>query len=128
MEKLSNEQEKVLKTAFNELGLEKPSENFVSSVMEAVKAKQSISAPLINKRGWAVIVLVFLTCFSLLAFYPKEGPIFFDMVFSNRTDFFQSLFQGFKVSKTMVMGISLLGLFLLQLPFLLKMMNRERRL
>ena len=128
MEKLTEEQEKFLKTTFDELGLEKPSPDFVSNIMKVVEEKSSISAPLVSKKGWLMIVLVFLTSLSMFLFYPKEGSIFFDMVFSYRTDFFQDLFQGFQIPKTMVMGISLLGLFLVQLPFLIKMMNRERTL
>ncbi|MEM9076724.1 MAG: hypothetical protein AAGC43_06785 [Bacteroidota bacterium] len=126
MEKISKEQEKALKTAFDQIGLEKPSHSFLSHVMEVVEAKEKNVTPLISKKGWFLIVLVFATCLSLLIFYPKEGSAYFDMVFSYRTDFFQNLFQGFKISKTMVMGISLLGLFLLQLPFLIKMTGRER--
>ena len=128
MEKLTEEQEKFLKTTFDELGLEKPSPDFASNIMKVVEEKSSISAPLVSKKGWLMIVLVFLTSLSMFLFYPKEGSIFFDMVFSYRTDFFQDLFQGFQIPKTMVMGISLLGLFLVQLPFLIKMMNRERTL
>ncbi|PRX55440.1 hypothetical protein [Flagellimonas meridianipacifica] len=128
MEKLSKEQEKVLKTALAQIGLEKPSEDFLSNVMDAIEMQEKVTTPLISKKGWLLITFVFALSLSLLVFYPEEGSVVFDMVFSYRAGFVEKLFQGLEISKTMMMGICLLGLFLFQLPFLIKMTDKERSL
>nr|WP_298997882.1 hypothetical protein [uncultured Allomuricauda sp.] len=128
MEKLSKEQEKVLKTALDQVGLEKPSQDFLSNVMNTIEIQQKVASPLVSRKGWLLISLVFILSLSLLVFYPEEGSSFFDMVFSYRVALTENLFQGLKISKTLAMGISLLGLFLLQLPLLIKMTSRERTL
>ncbi|WP_422859455.1 hypothetical protein ACOKFD_00485 [Flagellimonas sp. S174] len=126
MEKLSKEQEKVLKTALDQVGLEKPSQDFLSNVMNTIEIQQKVTSPLVSRKGWLLISLVFILSLSMLVFYPEEGSSFFDMVFSYRAAFTKNLFQRLKISKTLAMGISLLGLFLLQLPLLIKMTSRER--
>ena len=126
MEKLSKEQEKVLKKALDQIGLEKPSPDFLSNVMDAIEIQGQTTSPLIGKKGWILLVFVFTVSLGLLAFYPEEGSALFDTVFSYRFEFAQNLFKEFKISKTLAMGIALLGLFLFQVPLLLKMTHRER--
>ena len=126
MEKLSKEQENVVKSAFEQVGLEKPSNDFLFNVMDAIEAQEHVTPPLISKKGWILIVSVFALSMSIFVFYPQNGSAIFDTIFSFRADFIENLFDGFQISKTMVMGISLLGLFLFQLPFLIKMTHKER--
>jgi len=126
MEKLSKEQEKVLKNAFDQVGLEKPSKDFVANIIGVVETQEKMITPLISKKGWLLMVFVFALSMSVFVFYPQDGAIIFDTIFSYRADFMENLFQGFQISKTMVMGISLLGLFLFQLPFLIRMTSKER--
>ena len=128
MEKLSKEEEKVIKNALDQVGLEEPSQGFLSNVMQAIEIESKITSPLVGKKGWMLLVFVFAVSLGVLALYPQEGSALFDRVFSYRFEFAQNLFQEFKVSKTLVMGISLLGLFLFQLPFLIKMTNKQRNL
>lgn len=126
MEKLSKEQENVVKSAFKHVGLEKPSNDFLSNVMDAIEVQEQVTPPLISKKGWILIASVFGLSMSIFVFYPQNGSAIFDTIFSFRANFTENLFDGFQISKTMAMGISLLGLFLFQLPFLIKMTHRER--
>ena len=126
MEKLSEEQEKVLRKALDQVGLEEPSPNFLSNVMDAIEVQAKSTSPLIGKKGWMLLAFVFIVSLGVLVFYPEEGSTVFDTIFSYRLEFAQNLFQELKIPKTMVMGMALLGLFLFQVPFLIKMTSRER--
>lgn len=129
MEKLSQKQEENLKSIFHEVGLEKPSKDFVSNIMNVIETSENtvkVSKPLISKKGWVLIISVFVISCGALLFYPGQGSDFFNTVFTYRADFTKKAFQGFEISKTLVMGIALLGLFLFQLPFLIKMTSKER--
>ncbi len=131
MENLSQEQDKKLKRAFSEVGLEKPSPDFISNIISEIELQRTsgiVVKPLISRKGWVLLFSVFAICGSVLGLYPEQGSSLFDMLSSFRTDFLKDIFQGLKISKTMTMGISLLGLFLFQLPFLLKIVNKERAL
>ncbi|TAI48316.1 hypothetical protein [Flagellimonas allohymeniacidonis] len=129
MDKLSSREEEQLKKAVQKVGLEKPSMEFTANVMTALERKMVRHikpAPLLSKKGWSVIILVFVVCCSLIYFYPKEGIELFDQVRQFRLGFARNIFEGVQISRTMVFAISLLGLFLLQLPFLMQLVNKQR--
>ena len=129
MDKLSRREEDQLKKAVQKVGLEKPSAQFTANVMSALEhkmVKHLKPAPLLSKKGWFIIIFVFTAWCSLIFFYPKEGIELFDQILQFRMSFAQNIFEGVQISKTMVFAISLLGLFLLQLPFLMQLVNKQR--
>nr|WP_299342082.1 hypothetical protein [Allomuricauda sp.] len=131
MDKLSSKEEDRLKRAIDEVGLEKPSKMFTTNVLNVIQRKMveySQPAPLISKKGWALVIFIFAGCCSLFLFYPNEGIQWFRTLEQLNAQFPQGLFDGIKISKTAVFAISLMGLFLLQLPFLLQLVNKQRNM
>lgn len=104
-----------------EAGLDSPSLNFTSSVMMAINEKREVHQykPLISTTGWFIFGgMLVIAVFGL--FYTQPG-IF---TIPDKLNFSWA-FPKIELSNTMKIGISCLLLFLLQIPFLKNLLERE---
>lgn len=126
MEKLSRE-EMLTKKLLKEAGLEKPSLDFSANVIKAINAKRVVVEykPLISLQGR--IIIFSLLIISMAGFYFINS----DLQISLEFKFFKALslpsIPTIEVSKTMSYAIGFVSLFLLQIPFLKGLMERQMR-
>ncbi len=111
-----------------EAGTYKPSADFLSNVMSAVEviAKKKGYKPLISKNSWFVICTLLLTWMVVFYVYPSS----YSSVFKSSIDLtnklsFDNPFSGYEISKALVYGLGFLGLFLVQIPFLKRYMEKK---
>ncbi len=130
MEKQSNNIDRITKKIIKDAGLEQPSSDFFSNVMEAIES-QSVSPsivyqPLISKKVWMALfaltaaVLVLLFIFPVFSETSLINPITIPEQFK-----FEFNFPEMHLSKTTIYGIGFLSLFLLQIPFLKRQLNNS---
>lgn len=114
--------EKHIKEAITKAGLEQPSSDFATHVMQKIAASDKIIAykPLISKKGWLAIAstaIIFIVC----SFYFKDdiglpGWLNFEKLSGYIT---VDISETVTLSKNMVYGILLTSaVILLQIPFL----------
>ncbi|WP_303316140.1 hypothetical protein Q4Q34_12810 [Flavivirga abyssicola] len=121
------------KKVIKEAPLERPSFNFTVSVMSQVTelSNNSITVykPLISKKGWIVISIVFFTLIIYMLLGIQEEPTsWFDSldlsVLSNNK--LTSLFSGFSMPKSLTYAVMLFGLmFCIQIPLLKNHFNQK---
>ena len=121
MENSSKKIEKLTQEWVKEAGIEQPSLGFVHNVMDSIEVSASqakVYQPLISRRGWGLIAILFIA--SLVAIYLLplgESPYFGNLDFSNLPTF-ENPFEGVEVSKPVLYAVGFLALFLVQIPFL----------
>ncbi|MDO5981613.1 hypothetical protein [Flavivirga spongiicola] len=120
---LDNLAKKVMKDTH----LERPSFNFTASVMSQVTELSNNSVteykPLISKKGWIVISIIFLALMAYMLLGIQEGSTsWFDALdlslLSNNKII--NLFSGFSVSNTLTYAVVLFGFMLCVQVFYLK--------
>jgi hypothetical protein len=119
--------DKLTKKLVKEAGIHKPSANFLNNVMSVVEQKsiKRVYEPLISRSAWIVIGVLFVASLILLYFYSSSQFILFnDLHLSQKLNFYNP-FSAIKFSKTTVYAISFLGLFLIQIPFLKRLMEQR---
>ena len=125
---LSNEElleDKKLTSILKSSSIEKPSKNFVSTVLNTIEIKNQVTyKPVINKKAWFIIVTILISLVLYIIFYdsPTETTSVFSSVTSYIDSFnnvFSNFINGFKLSS--IFTISLIALSsLLVLDFSLK--------
>ncbi|NMH86411.1 hypothetical protein [Flavivirga algicola] len=121
------------KRVIKETSLESPSFNFTASVMSQVTElnDHSVTAykPLISKKGWIIISIIFLGLVAYMLFgIQKEQTNWFDaldlsILYNNKIT---GLFSGFSIPKTLTYAIALFGfMFCIQVPILKNHFNRR---
>jgi hypothetical protein len=127
MEKSSKKIDRITQEIVRSGGLNKPSTNFKANVMEAVSMIESekISyTPLISKKIWIVLAMVFLVVLVyLFQFTNTDFDLLEDIPLFEKLAAFDLSFPEMKLSKEMIYGIGFLGLFLLQVPFLKRQLD-----
>ena len=132
MDKQSKNIDLYTKKIVQEAGLESPSSYFTNNVMNMV-AKKAITKPttasyipLISKNNKFILLAILVSVFLYLIFNPMFETSYLSKytVSLNFKQWFSStnLFDSF--SKTTLYGIGFLALFLIQIPFLKKYMER----
>ncbi len=129
MEKDFNREEEFLIELLKEKLSEKPSVDFRNSVMmriEANKASIKPYSPLISKTVWYLLAIAIVLAVGGL-YYQSSGM---NSSFSDTFEFVNSellniSFPKIYLSKTMQYAVAFVGLFLLQIPFLKKIMDRQ---
>ncbi len=114
-------EDKLTGRLLKEAGLERPSFNFSSNVMSAINAKQvQVYKPLISVKGWAILASMIL--FSVIGlYYTNTGSLPIpDINFK-----ISWTFPKIELSRIMSFAICGLLLFLLQIPFLKSLIERE---
>lgn len=114
------------KKTIKSTSLESPSFGFTSEVMSQVVAlnsdKTTVYKPLISKKAWSLIALIFVTlCVYLILDTNAESSSWFsslnlNMLFNNKIS---NSLSGFTISNTLFYAIALFGfMFCIQIPFL----------
>ncbi len=124
MEKQYNREEELVKKLLNEAGAEKPSADFKSRIMLAVEAKKPIKAyqPLIPIFIWYILGGIMISSVAGLYF------IYADMSFTWNIDLQIPKFPDvprIDLSRTMQLAIAFIALFLLEVPFLKRFVDRQ---
>ncbi|RMA57944.1 hypothetical protein [Ulvibacter antarcticus] len=116
----------ISKKLIKEAGLQQPSTDFLTNVMSVVaqKAAKKIYKPLISKMAWVFIGLVVLLVSSVLFIVPLSHVSFFGIFDAIEKVSIHNPFSEVKVSKITIYGLGFLGLFLVQIPFLKRHLNR----
>jgi len=130
MEKESKNIDRITKKIIKDGGLEQPSPDFFSNVMEAI-ASQSTSPsmvyqPLISKKVWMLLFVLTAAVLVLLFIFPvfSETSLINPITIPEQYKFSFNL-PKMKLSKTAIYGVGFLSLFLLQIPFLKRQLNNS---
>ncbi len=127
MDKPTKEFDAIADKIIEEAGFVNPSIDFTSKVMEKIvvrSASKFVYTPLISKSGWVFIVGIFAISIGLLYLYPMGGASYFSDMKISELPQITNPFANLKLSKTLVMGIGTLTLFLVQIPFLKKLIEK----
>ena len=127
MDKQSNKNDKLIHNLINEAGLDNPSADFLSKVMDKIETQKVtqpiVFQPLISKRMWLLIVLFTIVALVLLSVYP---------IFTESTLYQLPKWNKFSIqmpeihfSKITIYGLGFLSLFLIQIPFLKKQIDQR---
>lgn len=107
--------------------LEQPSSDFTQKVMQQVwkRAARSAYRPLISKTAWWIIGAIFLTG-TLWLFYHPGTTLIDSNAISWKDQFqFNNPFEKLIVSKTTLYAIGFMALFVFQIPFLKRLMDKR---
>lgn len=120
MEKPYNNEEELVKKMIKGLPLERPSSDFTQKVMQQVlrRSLKNSYQPLISKRAWLVIAMMFILGVLWLFYHPETSLIDSEALSWNNKLQFKNPFETIELSKTTVYAIGFMALFLLQIPFL----------
>mgnify|MGYP003133791662 CR=1 FL=1 len=127
MEAPFNKQDEIIKKLLQEAPLEKPSLDFSKKVMQQIekqKASQSYR-PLISKTAWGAIAAIFML--GLLWVYFNPASNMYDvgnLTFTEKLNI-KYPFEGLTLSKTTAYAIGVMALFLLQIPFLKRILEKN---
>lgn len=111
-----------------ESGLESPSQRFTQNVMDQIganKVPMPVYKPLISTKGWLAVALVIAMSTLLLYFFPISSweSLNIDAMFTSPFD--GSWSQRWNPSSTLFYGLFFLGMFLIQIPFLKRMLHKN---
>ena len=128
MEKSSKKIDRITQRTIRSGGLHQPSADFMDNVMKAVikiESNKVTYTPLIPKRVWIILSLLFLGISIYLLLFSNTGYSFLEnLVLFDKIAAIDLSFPKMKLSKEMIYGIGFLGLFLLQIPFLKRQLDR----
>lgn len=107
--------------------MESPSPDFTHKVMERISAQSTVTQyqPLIPKTAWVFIVLGLLASMVWLYWNPSSSLLPGDSVSLIDKITWTNPFEKLNLSKTMVYALGFLALFLLQIPFLKRLHDRQ---
>ncbi len=127
MEERFNKQDKIIKVLIKETPLDMPSLEFSKKVMLQLHKKQEriIYKPLISNRAWGIIGTTFVVALVWLYFNPSSS-MYVEKGFSFSDKLaFKNPFETITVSKTTLYAIGVMILFLFQIPFLKRMLEKK---
>ncbi len=109
------------------LPLEQPSPDFTQKVMQQVlkRAAQNVYRPLISKEAWWIIAAMFIGGIVWLYFNPGSSLIPADSITWEQDITFKNPLDDLQLSKTAVYAIGFMALFLFQIPFLKRLMEKR---
>ncbi len=125
MEEQFKKQDQILKKLIVEAGDEAPSPEFKAKLMDAIREKAEhkiVYKPLIPAKAWAGVAVLFIAVAVIAVLFPSTGLL---SKLGIDTLSFESGINLPKpeFSKTFVYGVIFLSLFLLQVPFLKKLVE-----
>ena len=127
MDKQSNKIDELAHQLINEAGLENPSADFFSNVMDKIEVKSVsqpiVYQPLISVKMWLLLISITIVSIVLLMYFPIiNSSSFFQLPSFNYLSF---KLPEIHLSKTTIYGIGFLSLFLIQIPFLKKQIDQR---
>ena len=128
MEKPSKTEETFLKNIIQDLPLDKPAVDFSKRVMQRIDAKEATIQyqPLITTPWKIVIGIALVLVFGWLVMNTGAASnSWLNFKWLNEMSVWNNLNASFKLSKTAVYAILFLGLFLLQVPYLKRMLEKQ---
>jgi len=128
MEKQSKNIDTLTENIVKEGGLHQPPSGFFDNVMNAISTETVTTKsykPLVSTTGWVVFGLALFICLLLLYIFPVSSTPLVDKMGLKEIPSMNSWFSGFKMSKTLVYGIGFLALFLVQIPFLKRILSKQ---
>lgn len=110
-----------------EAGVQKPSASFMDTIMQSIEAqsKPIVYAPLISKKIWVFLGICAVCCLLYVYWLPvsQTGLANIDLIREKLA--FQNPIADFKFSKVSAYALGFLALFLIQIPFLKRMISRR---
>lgn len=127
MEKPFNEKNDMLKQWMQELPLESPSQDFTIKVMQGISAKSEVTQfkPLISKRAWWLIGTLLLFSITYLYINPNSGTVPEGLTNLLGSVSFENPIKKLVLPKTAIYAIGFMALFLLQVPFLKRLHDKQ---
>ncbi|AVI51400.1 hypothetical protein C5O00_09540 [Pukyongia salina] len=120
MEEQFKKEDRILKKLISEAGTEKLGSNFNMKLMEQIEQRASERIqyqPLISKKGWVLLSIIFILPTLLYFTIPVElNGLPFDLPWKS----LGQMLPEFKISKVFMYGTIFLALFFLQIPLLKK--------
>ena len=127
MEEPFNKQDRLVEQLLKELPLEKPSRDFTKNVMRHIEHKVTRTAyrPLIPKHLWWFIGLVFAAGLYWLYLNPATSLV--DMKSYGLMDAsnWKNPLENLQLPITAIYAISFMALFLIQIPFLKRLIDKS---
>ena len=128
MEKSSKNIDMITRNIVRSGGLHQPSANFMENVMGAISKEESRRVsytPLIPKRVWIILCVGIVALFTYLIFIADADYVLWgNLMLFERISTIDLSLPELNLSKEMIYGIGFLGLFLLQIPFLKRQLDR----
>lgn len=126
MEEQFKEIDRITKKLVTEAGTHKPSAQFLETVMNAVSQEKVIQPykPLISKTAWLFIGIGFFVMILALYSVPSGQLSFLKEINFSANFRVKNPFSEVKITKTAVYGIVFLGLFLIEIPFLKRYLEK----
>jgi hypothetical protein len=128
MEKSSKKIDKITQQIIKSGGLHQPSADFMENVMGAVSMIETEKVkytPLISKKVWIVLSVSILATFCYMVFFTSTDYTMIGNVgLLERISNVNFALPELNLSKELIYGIGFLGLFLLQIPFLKRQLDR----
>ncbi|MFK5983560.1 MAG: hypothetical protein QM499_11645 [Flavobacteriaceae bacterium] len=128
MEKPSKKIDSYTESLIKEAGLQQPSADFFANVMNAVEAEKApqpiVYQSLISKQTWMVLLVASVVVIGFLLLFPSSSETIVKLPKLN----FEKLsfhLPELHFSKITIYGIGFLGLFLIQIPFLKRQLNKS---
>ena len=110
----------------NEAGIDKAPEGTYAAIMDQITALNAYSIaykPLISRKGWLAIIGVFVLFLVGVFWVPIEKFYLNNIPQLGGLD---ELLGQLQVSNTTLSAVGFLGLFLLQLPFLKRLLDAQK--
>jgi hypothetical protein len=126
MEEQFKDFDKKTQKLIKEAGTYKPSANFLSNVMSTIenKATRQVYKPLISRTSWFVIGGLLVVWMLVAYLYPSSYSSVFKEFNLTEKLAIENPFAVVEFSKILMYGLGFLGLFLVQVPFLKRYMEK----
>jgi hypothetical protein len=127
MEEQFSNQDELVKKMIKGMPLEQPSSDFTQKVMQRVlkQAAKNIYRPLISKKAWWIIASMFFIGTLWLYYNPGTSIINTDSIPWENKLTFKNPLENLHLSKTAIYAIGFMALFLLQIPFLKRLLDKR---
>ncbi len=128
MEKPSKKVDSYTENLIKEAGLQQPSTDFFANVMNAVEAEKAsqpiVYQSLISKQMWRILLVASVVVIGFLLLFPSSSETIISLP-NLHLEKFSFHLPELHFSKITIYGLGFLGLFLIQIPFLKRQLNKS---
>lgn len=128
MEPFKDPKDALARKYVNEAGIDKAPQGTYDAIMKQIEALNAYSIsykPLISRKGWFLIATFVLIFFVGLFWVPIER-FYLDTLPEMSSLKISEVLAKLELSKTTLYAIGFLGLFLIQLPFLKRILDSKK--